>query len=49
MKPTRSQLIEWIHEEIHSARMYTKYGFPKIAVDEQRHARILMRELKKKM
>ena len=40
-KLTRRKLKAWIKEEQMSAREYDYYGFPEIAKDERRHAKIL--------
>lgn len=37
-KVTTKQLKDWIKEELESAEMYRKYGFPEQARDEQKHA-----------
>jgi hypothetical protein len=47
MKPTCKKLREFIKDEKDGSKLYIKYGFPKLAKDESRHRRFLLKKMKK--
>lgn len=47
VKPSCKKIKEMIKDEKAGAREYRKYGFPKLAKDESRHKRFLIKKLRK--